>query len=204
VYQPYFSPTHSFAPGSNTTSPFTTVLYDAYGRAVGTLNPDHTYRKVRHEAWVQTSFDEGDNVLVGNPAEDPDVGAHFARLEPESYLPSWHAQPTQHQPGEGEGDMSKRDAAWIQRTRATAAANSEVYSSTPTATYLDALSQPILTVQQAAEPGRAVTTRFEYDLGGRRTAHIDTLGHVVERLTLDLSGRPTYRAGIDDGYRYTV
>lgn len=204
VYQPCFSPTHHFTPGSNTTSPFTTMLYDAYGRAVGTLNPDRTYRKVRYEAWTQTAFDEGDNVLVSNPAEDPDVGAHFTRLEPESYLPTWHTQRTQLGEGDiGDGGKQQPIARWTQRTTTTAARNSEVFSGTSTATHLNALGQQILTAQ-TVESGRSLTTRFEYDLGGRRTAHIDALGRVVERLTFDLAGRPTCRAGMDDGYRYTV
>lgn len=58
-YEPFFSPTHEFE--FNAIHGVSSVLfYDPVGRAVATLNPDHTYTKVVFDPWQQTTHDAND------------------------------------------------------------------------------------------------------------------------------------------------
>ncbi len=58
-YLPFFS-TNSLdtIETIDTTRPFTTITYDAMGRAVDTLNPDNTHASVSYDDWTTTTIDE--------------------------------------------------------------------------------------------------------------------------------------------------
>jgi hypothetical protein len=88
-FEPFFDDDHAFRFGrQDGVSPI--LLYDPLNRVVGTLHPDHSWEKVRFSPWRQETWDANDTVGFLDPAEDPDVGAHFARLPSEEYLPTWH------------------------------------------------------------------------------------------------------------------
>jgi len=89
-YEPFFTRTHRFgAAAAIGVSPI--VCYDPAGRAVATVNPDHTWAKVAFDAWRQESWDACDTVLIADPRTDPDVGDHLARLSAADTLPTWYA-----------------------------------------------------------------------------------------------------------------
>lgn len=192
TFQPVLSDTSAFAPCSNDKSPSSTTLYDPLGRIVGKLNPDHTFTKVLLGVWTLATYDEGDNLLVSNAAEDEHVGPYFTTLDAESYLPSWYEQRTQalHDTGV--------KTPWM----LVAARKAEVLNDTPSVLHVDSEGRPILYVTD--DGTRKISERYRYDLSGNRTQQIDGRGRIVEKLDHDLLGRVSRRVGMDDGSKYTI
>ena len=68
-----------------------TMVYDAAGRVIATLNPDHTFAKTVFDPWRQEVWDANDTVLL-DARRDPDVGPLLRGLPSEDYLPTWYQQ----------------------------------------------------------------------------------------------------------------
>ena len=194
-YEPFFTADHAFEFGV-TVGVSSTQLYDPFGRVVAMLHPDHTWEKVVFDPWQQAAWDVNDTVLITNPANDPDVGGHFERLDASEYLPTWH----EARAGGGMGGP-QQDAA--QKTGAHAA--------TPTITHFDALGRLFLSIADNGPDGQ-YATRTEQDIEGNPLRIIDARGNTVVAYQLetggsspvtgyDVAGRQLYERSMDAGER---
>jgi hypothetical protein len=89
-YEPFFSATHGLEFAA-TIDVSATLIYDPVGRAVATLNADHTFQKTMLDPWRQEIWDSNDTVLL-HPGQDPAVGPLIGALPEEDYLPTWYQQ----------------------------------------------------------------------------------------------------------------
>ena len=76
-FQPSISSSHRFVHACNTQSSAITTLYDPLARVVGTIFSDHSFSKVKLSTWDTITYDQGDTVLIDDPAEDADIGAYL-------------------------------------------------------------------------------------------------------------------------------
>lgn len=176
------------------------LFYDPLGRLVATLHPDHTFRKVLYGAWREQRWDVNDTVMIADPANDADVGDHFARLPSSEYLPSWRDQ---------------RIAGALGPEEQTAAVQASVHASTPTTAHVDALGRSVATVvhnryrysdaPSGSAPLEALfTTRVLPDLEGRPREVVDAQDRIVERYEYDMLGALVHQSSIDAGERWSL
>ncbi|KAI3317662.1 hypothetical protein HD806DRAFT_540987 [Xylariaceae sp. AK1471] len=178
-FLPRFANSHLFCLRTEDVPPSTSTFHDPVGRAVVVLHPDHTWQKTIFRAWSTTQFDEGDTVLVQNPAEDGDVGSYFRGADSQRYLPSWYAQ---HKSG------SASDQA--------VAVKSEVYHDTPDVQYLDPVGKAVSWVV-AADSAVQQTARAEMDAATNVVAAFDALGRQVAHRRYDMVGACLYEATME-------
>jgi len=189
-YEPFYTRTHRFEAAIQVgVSPI--VCYDPAGRAVATVNPDHTWAKVAFDAWRQESWDACDTVLIADPRTDADVGDHLARLPAADTLPSWYA-------ARAGGDLGPNEQAAAQASAAHAA--------TPAQAYLDPMGRTVLTVahNQAGEDDLLQPTLVVFDVEGNQRGVVDALGHTAMRYDPDLAGRVLHSASLDAGERWLL
>lgn len=205
-YEPFFDDSHAFR-FAHEEGVSRILCYDPLGRVVATLHPNYTWEKVVFDPWRQATWDVHDNVLVADPAADPDVGDFFARLPDDAYLPTWHAQRS------GGLGAAEQDAA----TKAA------VHANTPTVMHNDSLGRAVLTIthNRLLSNGSPVeqhhAVRSELDIEGKTLAVSDALNRrvmeYVVRPTLpggrltsgyDVSGRLLYQRNMDAGERRTL
>jgi RHS repeat-associated protein len=203
-FEPFFTATHRFEFGAQAgVSPV--VFYDPLGRAVATLNPDHSYVKVVFGPWQQATWDPNDTVL-DDPRTDPDVAgftaAYFAALPGVADWRTWHAE-------RAGGDLGPLEQ--------DAAAKAAAHASTPAVTHADVLGRPFLAAaDNGPDPGRPgqhllLTTRTELDIQGQPLAVLDSIGpdgdgagRTVMRYRYDLTGNQIHRNGLDSGARWLI
>ncbi|KAJ8130431.1 hypothetical protein O1611_g3197 [Lasiodiplodia mahajangana] len=181
----FFSKSHAYQPQSPPDSgPIlsTTVLRDAFGQELGTLQANHTWSKVHRTPWLTEHFDVGDTVLTSNPAADPDVGSLFNALDEDSYLPSWYDCAI-HSTDERDRDAARKSAA---------------YSESPDVTHADSLGRTIVAVQNNGTRGN-YTTRTEFGLLGHVSRVTNARGNLVTHACYDMGGRELYRWNADSG-----
>lgn len=162
-----------------------TWIRDPLDRVVGSLNPDHTWQKVRHTPWSAEIYGTGDNVLVEDPSQDADVGFGFKALEKESYLPTWY------QTMSGSQNQSDRSAA----------EKSKLYNGTPSITYTDALGNAILSIQDNGSQGK-YAARLTFDCMSNPIKVENASGSVIAKVMFDMSGKEIYRIDADSGERW--
>ncbi|KAB8220806.1 SpvB-domain-containing protein [Aspergillus novoparasiticus] len=186
-FLPFFKPTHEFCPqGIVSDRPATTFLFDPLDRVVGVLNADQTWSKTRFTPWAQVHYDEGDTVLIKDPATDEVVGSCFQGLDRGSYYPTWYYQ---------------RMAPDTPNEERKAATKSEHYNNTPKSAHLNSQAQVILTeLSNSLEDFRR--TRQEYEERGNISAQLDALNRVVTKTRYDLLGRPLHSVNMDSGARW--
>jgi RHS repeat-associated protein len=176
-YEPFFDDSHQFAFGSTAgVSPIT--CYDPLRRAVAEIAPDRSWRKVVFDPWCQETWDVNDTVLIADPAADPDVGEHIARLG--AFGPTWHAA----RAGGGLGPAEQE-----------AAVKAAAHAATPSLTAVDASGRAFVVVDQNG------SSRLVLDFSGNHLEVIDTQGRVAARSVYDLLGRRILHEGLDSGRR---
>lgn len=221
-YEPFFSDTPGFEFGVKQ-GVSAVLFYDPVGRVVATLHPDHTYEKVVHGPWRQTSFDASDTTfgasLPGGSAfdskMDPDVGHFFQCLADGDYLPTWHHLRTDPVLAARQwSDPRQRNA------ERSAALKAAAHAGTPTTTFLDTLGRAFITFthNRVACPGHTLdgteshaATRTELDIQGNvrwvRDAIVqagDALGRIVIRHDHDMLGNRLHQVSMDAGERWTL
>jgi RHS repeat-associated protein len=190
-FEPFFSASHEFEFGIEVgVSP--TLFYDPVGRVAATLHPNHTWEKVVFDQWQQENWDVNDTVLM-EPANDPDVGAYFQRVNTSDYLPTWHQARIDGSMGAEEQDAAQKAAAHAQ---------------TPGLSHFDSLGRPFLSVANNG-PGELFETRTEQDIEGNPLRIIDARGNAVMEYQLlnngeaisayDIAGRQLFAYSMDTG-----
>jgi RHS repeat-associated protein len=189
-YEPFFTRTHRFEAAVQVgVSPI--VCYDPAGRAVATVNPDHTWAKVAFDAWRQESWDACDTVLIADPRTDADVGDHLARLPGTDTLPTWYA-------ARAGGNLGPDEQA--------AAEASAAHAATPAQAYLDPMGRTVLTVahNRTGEDDLLQATLVIFDVEGNQREVVDALGRTAMRYEPDLAGRVLHSASLDAGERWLL
>jgi RHS repeat-associated protein len=204
-YEPFFSASHDFEfARAEGVSPIT--FYDAPGRVVATLHPDHSWEKVVLGPWRQEIWDASDTVLTVDPKTDLDVADFFRRLPDADYLPGWYAA---------------RHGGALGPQAQAAAAKAAVHAATPTVAHVDPRGRTVLTVAHNTWQASDMTspaapefhaTRTAYDIEGNQRAVIDALGRVVVRYhyliagpeKAETPGKPIRQASMDGGDRWTL
>ena len=193
-FEPFFTDTHRFEfDVRRGVSPI--LCYDPVGRVVATLNPNHTWQKVVFDAWRQESWDVNDTALVANPAEDPEVGDFFGRLEAGDYLPTWHGA---------------RIGGALGTQEQAAARKTEAHESTPAVAHLDSLGRTFLSIAHNRVPradgpvDEFHRTRVIHDIEGRLLEVIDARDRAVMRYDYDLLGTAIHSTSMDAGERWML
>ena len=198
-YQPFFDDTHAFRSG-HAESAAATTFFDPLGRTIGVLHPNHAWEKVHTDPWRHESWDVNDTVLVPNPIADAVVGAHFRRLPPAAYLPTWYGARHDGALGPAERDAAEKAAA---------------HAGTPVVNYLDPLGRVFLTVTHNRRPHddtpsnplaveERLRTRIVYDIEGNQRRIVDALGRTIARYDYDLLGNRVHSASMDAGERWML
>ncbi|KAJ4246357.1 hypothetical protein NW762_013708 [Fusarium torreyae] len=167
-YRPILSPTHAFRSHLSPHSKAITHLLDPLGRRVATLNPDHTWSKTIISPWCKVDFDQGDIVLIDDPALDEDVGYLFQLIPRDLYFPTWY-------------NLQRASPSITVSSEASASAS---FHNTPTVCWFDALGREISTMSD--ERGLGYTTSRTYSYHGHENAHYDTHNRLVQTLSQDL------------------
>ena len=197
-YEPFFSDTHGFEFDVHIgVSPV--LCYDPAGRRMATLHPDHTWEKVRFDAWRQETWDVNDTVLL-DPKLDTDAQDFFLRLPESEYLPTWYAR------RQG-GVLGPREQA--------AALKTAIHAATPAVAHTDSLGRVFLTVAHnkfkhshapATDPPTEAfhATRILFDIEGNSREVIDAKARVVMRYDYDLLGNRIHQASMEAGERWML
>ena len=174
-YEPYFSTTEDYESEDQLVQwGVTPVLhYDPLGRNVRTDLPNGTFRSVEFDAWLQTTYDENDNVVYYD--EDG------ALLET-----AWYAV---------------RMALADDDPERLAALKAYAHHDTPALAHLDSLGRLFLTradngVHDAPD---YCDTRLIFDIQGNPRGVHDAEGQDIQQQTFDLLGRPLYTDNADGG-----
>ena len=193
IYEPFFTDTHHFEFDVRIgVSPV--FFYDPVGRVVARLHPNHSWEKVRFDAWQQERWDFNDTVLL-DPKLDEDVKDLFLRLPEEDYFPTWFAQ----RAGGGLGTPEQE-----------AANKTAVHAATPSVAHSDSLGRTFLTVAHNRFERNNTTqeekyfSRVEFDIEGNQRAVIDTKERIVMRFDYDMTGIQIHQASMDGGDRWKL
>ena len=180
-YEPFFDETHHFKfDYRNGITPIT--FYDVVSRVIGMVGPNHTYAKVKFDAWTQSTYDCNDTVTT-NPKDDVDLGPHFRRLPEHDYLPTWYESRIN-------GDRGAEQAA-----AATAAAK---HANTPSTIHLDSLGRPFLSILDNGDAGKYSSRNF-LDIQGNVRAAKDSLGRIIHRQDYDMLGNVIHDSSMEAG-----
>lgn len=189
AFQPFRAPSHAFQHQSDSSGQTlrrltTTYLRDPMDRVVAVMNADHTWSKTRFTPWTRVDYDAGDTIMIEDPANDPDVGSYFRRLDRSLYYPTWYGKRTT--------DMSSREDKRL-------APRSLVYADSPTIAHLDTLGRELV-----SETGKKEDRRLchkHYNLRGQCVRVQDSLNRVVETAGYDFLGRLVESKNMDRGQR---
>jgi RHS repeat-associated protein len=197
-YEPYFSVTPDYEDDPQLVEIGVTAIqfYDAAGRNVGRLLPNHTIEKVVITPWHTATWDANDTVLIDNPALDPHIGAYFTDLDSASYLPGWH---------------TARIGGALGPEQARAAQLAAEHANTPAITHTDALGRTIYAEADNASLG-IYTTRTTLDIEGNTLNIIDDRGNTVMAYQYAMLPPPdqnkpkpaVHQSSMDSGDKWTL
>ncbi|KAK0390685.1 hypothetical protein NLU13_0188 [Sarocladium strictum] len=171
LHQQFFAAESLFMPHANLQTPVTTKFYDALGRSVGELHPDHAWTKIVYDnAWSMREFGRKDTILTTDPREDPDVGKYLRCLSTSLFLPSWY----------------ERQVASNNNHTVSAAKKSAKFANTPIVTHTDARTRVL--VRTLTDGVVHSSLKLRYDIEGNKGMEIDALGRVAQRNWYDSSG----------------
>ncbi|KAJ2973538.1 hypothetical protein NQ176_g6551 [Zarea fungicola] len=193
AYEPFFSGTHEFQDRA-IFGVSSITLYDAVGRPVAALSPDHTWTKVKHGPWGTESWDKIDTVAIEDPATDEDVGPFFNLLPRTDYMPTWYAQRSDGQLGPLEKD---------------AALQSVAFANTPSCVVFDSLGRACASfeVLRSRRPGSVdeILRQPSYlDVQGLPARIVDTLGRETTRNIYTSGGWVMSETHMDNGTKWTL
>ncbi|OAQ74288.1 SpvB domain-containing protein [Pochonia chlamydosporia 170] len=213
-YEPFYSSTETYE--FNAKFGVSGIMfYDALGRVVATLFPDHSWSKAVFGPWSQQQWDANDTV-DRSPLQDPDVGGYFKRLilaegeqteagRQSPKFQTWYEQRI-------DGRMGTHEQA--------AARKSAVHAETPTIIFLDSMGRAFLTVEHnrwlANNQGKADgkgKPQYEdefmhditiYDIEGNKHAIIDSKGRKILEFHWDMSGTKVHQASMEAGHLWML
>ncbi|KAJ9655127.1 hypothetical protein H2201_008877, partial [Coniosporium apollinis] len=172
------------------------MFYDALGRPIAVLSPNHVWSKVAFDPWTQTAWTPGDTVKIDDPREDTDVGAYFAHLEQKEILPTWYQQRVG-------GALGQREQK--------AAEQSATYADAPSTRHYNTLGREIFVVGQIkAHFSNGITTnekqtvKLKLDSQGRQLEIRDALHRQCAANVYDVAGNLIYQKSMDNGERWTI
>ncbi|OCK76021.1 SpvB-domain-containing protein, partial [Lepidopterella palustris CBS 459.81] len=185
-FLPTYEASHVFSrPGG--TIPATTTFYDAMGRVAATLNPDVTWSKTIYGPWDKVVWDEGDTIEL-DPLQDVDVGLYFALLcDIVSLSTSWLSK------------MGSSKDSFDQ----VAAAQSLVYSNTPTEIWLDVLGNDYCTILDNGNDEKSSTRRF-FDIQKHLKKVVDSKDRIVSVFDYDMLGNLIHSSSMDSGQKWLL
>ncbi len=192
-YESFFTDTHRFE--FDVRIGVSAVLcYDPLARVVATLQPDHTWEKVRFDPWREEHWDVNDTVLLA-PALD-DVAGPFVRRFPDGeYLPTWHDQ---------------RAGGALGAAEQEAAAKTAAHAGTPSIAYADTLGRAFLTVahnrfdQNGVLMEERYLARVVFDIEGNQREIHDANERLVMVRDYDMLGATVHQASMEAGERWTL
>ena len=209
-FEPFFSDSHAFGIEQYGVSP--TMFYDPVERVVCTVLQNHTYSKVVFDPWRQESWDVNDTIHSHqrwdpntpddlppanyNPADDPDVGHFFSRLDALDYSPTWYqrrmddALALQIWPNEARRN-SEQDAA----------KKSARHAATPSIVHFDTLGRAVRTIADNGHEGQ-YESRVELDIEGNQQVVVDELDRIVMAYDVDIAGRQLKQISMEAGTRW--
>jgi RHS repeat-associated protein len=194
-YEPFFSPAFQFEFDKAGVS--SVLFYDAPGRVMATLNPDHSYSKVVFDAWQQTSWDANDT-FNDDPRTDPDIKAFTSPYFAQNGGP----------PGTWLTWRDQRLALAADDPQRIAAEKAQAHAGTPTTAYFDSLGRPYLTISHNGFlPGPTPTllaTRAELDIENNQTALRDAAGRIAVRYRYDIAGNLIHQFSMEAGQRWKL
>ncbi len=174
-YEPYFSTTEDYESESQLVQWGVTPMlyYDPLGRNIRTDLPSGTFRTVEFDAWLQTTYDENDNVVYYD--EDGSL------LET-----SWYTE---------------RMALADDDPQRLAALKAYAHRDTPTRAHLDMLGRLFLTQADKGvhDAPDYCDTRLTFDIQGNPRVVQDAEGRDIQTQTFDLLGRPLVTDNADGG-----
>ena len=201
-YEPFFSSTHQFE-HARSEGVSSVLCYDALGRVVATLHPNHTYEKVVFDPWQQSTWDVNDTAMLPDPRQDADVGSFFGCLPDAAYLPTWHQLRTD--PVHAAEAALRWPSAEARASETSAAAKMAVHANTPTRAYLDSLGRPFLHVVHNRKSVNLAdefyATRTELDIEGNQRTVLDAEDRAVMVYEYDMLGNRVRQASMDAGER---
>nr|RBQ97282.1 hypothetical protein FVER53263_20148 [Fusarium verticillioides] len=180
---PFFGDSHFPVQHQSIKSLSTLNFIDAIGRSIGTLNPDHTWSKIKFEPWTIYTFDAGDLIKGPGLLADEDLGYHAKSLSESLYLPSFY----------------DRAALGTNQIAQLAAEKSLVYAGCHTLNYLNSQGTVVQTSHKATSVKDDRHWVFCYNPRGDKVKEIDPLGRTIQQCTYDLSGRAILRNTMDSG-----
>jgi RHS repeat-associated protein len=198
-FEPFFSDTHLYEFDVRVgVSPI--QIYDPLQRPVATLQPNHTWTKVRFDAWRRESWDATDTLGVVDPAADPDVGAFFARLNPGALLPTW---------------LVLRQGGGLGAAEQAAALKASRLADSPSVAYSDSLGRTFLTIAHnkikysdtptAAPPvEKFLRARVDLDIEGNIRAFTDARDRLIQVSNFDMLGARAHRSSMEAGQRWVL
>ncbi len=213
-YEPFFSATHLYESEREMadTGVSPVLFYDPVERVVATLHPNHTYEKVVFNAWGQSTYDVNDTVAAagtetGDPRTDVDI---------KGYVKEYF----QNQPADWKTWHTQRIGGGLGADEADAALKSAAHADTPTATYLDTLGRPFLTIanNKVVCPGHErdgnqefIATRIDLDIEGNQREVRDGIeqagdkrGRIVMRYAYDMLGNRIHQISMEAGARWML
>ncbi|MBO3752678.1 hypothetical protein J5X84_42075 [Streptosporangiaceae bacterium NEAU-GS5] len=206
-YEPFFTDTHHFESDVRIGVGILRC-YDPQDRMVVTLHPDHTWQKVVFDPWRQETWDVNDTMLAADPAADPEVGPHFARIAATEYLPTWYALRTD--PAAAAAFAAHYPDPADRQHETEAAERTRPHAATPTVAHADALGRTVATIAHnrfrythapAADPPveKFHQTRVVLDIENQQREIIDAKERAAARYTYDLLGGRIGRFSMDAG-----
>ncbi|CAM1504846.1 Fc.00g024370.m01.CDS01 [Cosmosporella sp. VM-42] len=185
-YEAFFDDTHTFKYNyQNGVSQ--TIFYDSMSRVVGNLGPNHSFSKVKFDAWFETTYDCNDTTRIV-PKEDPDIGSHFRRLKNSDYLPTWYGARIN-------GDKGPEAAA--------AAASAAKHANTPSTVHLDSLGRAFLSILDNGSD-RKYLSRMVLDIQGNRLQGTDSKGRLIQKQDYDMLGNVIHDASMESGESWVL
>jgi RHS repeat-associated protein len=216
-YEPFFTAGHAFERGRMEGATHT-IFYDPLQRVRAKLTPHriflrsgavsatapvgHSYEKRAYHAWGDAIWDGNDTVLL-DPLEDPDVGFLFRKL-PADFGPSWYGQRTDAAMSRRSWPGDERRQQWERE----AAARTTIHAATPARSFLDPRGRVFLSIahhrRDADGPDDLLHTRTDYDIEGNRRAVVDAKYRAVMRWDYSMVGLPWRSRSMDRGRRTMV
>ncbi|KAF5969544.1 insecticidal toxin complex [Fusarium coicis] len=178
---PFFGDSHLPQKHQSIRSLSTLNFIDAIGRSIGTLNPDHSWSKIKFEPWTIYTFDAGDLIKGPGLLADEDLGFHAKSLSESLYLPSFY----------------DRAALGTNQNAQLAAEKSLVYAGCGTLNYLNAQGAVVQTSRKATCVKDDRHWVFCYNPRGDKVKEVDPLGRTIQQCTYDLSGHAVLRNTMD-------
>lgn len=180
-FEPFFDSTAAYQPNM-TVGVSSIMLYDPLDRPVAVVRADHAIKKTTFNSWEQQIFDENDNVLMGDPRNDSDIGHLFTSIPTNEFLPSWY-------------DVRKNAA--VGRAEQDAAAKTVPHNNTPKSQYLDSMGRPFIVMQLTGSENS--TEKVDLDILGNSRIVYDALSRQAAAGAFDMDQRQVHARAIDSG-----